>query len=216
MSEIDILIDTPIGALFFVSGALSAFAVIALFVLRKGTETHSVLGYFFLFSLSFFNYASSTATYQGLLPMASTFFSGPISMVSIILGLIVIMPKAKSKTRVCLHVILMITSISAFFFGVVVNWYHFRVSLLNIFQWSDLGSVLVLSMPIFVIAALLGLHYLSYIDNYLQKTSTKKADGQINYSTSRESNAIKSRSNNDIIYKEKKKASESNQVGQRQ
>jgi len=216
MSDIDILIDTPIGALFFVSGAISAFAVLAIFAIRKGTETHSVLGYFFLFSLSFFNYASATASYQGLLPMTSTLFSAPISMLSIILGLVAIMPKVKTKLRICLHVIFMMTSISAFFFGAVINWYHFKVSLLNIFQWSDLGSVLVLSMPIFVIAALLGLHYLSYIDNYLLKYSTKKAVDQISDTSRNKSNAIKSRSNSNIIYKEKDETSGTNQVAQRQ
>ena len=161
------LIDTPIGALLFVSGAIACFVLIILLAFRKGSGKHMTAGYIFVFAIAFFNYAVTSAYYQSLVPLASIMFSTPISIISTVIGLAAIIPNQKSKFRLIVHIISMMVSASAFVFGVIVNWYHFKVSLLNVFAWSDFSSILVLSLPIFVIGSILVLHYLTSLESYL-------------------------------------------------
>ena len=166
MSNLDIFIDTPIGALFFVCGAISVFVILAILILKKGTDNHKVLGYVCFFGLSFTNYAAAMAYYEGYLPHLAVVFTIPISTISMILGLLAIIPKRKTKFRISLHILSMIISTVTVIFGVVINWYHFTVSALDIFSWGDFRAILVLAAPFFGIGVLLLIHFLSQSSIY--------------------------------------------------
>ena len=179
MSELDVLINSPLGALFFVSGAISVFILLTIFVLKKGTEIHSLLGYIYFFGLCFANYAAAMAFYQGLLPLPAIAFTIPTSTLFIILGLASIIPKQKSTIRIKIHVVSMVCSTICVLLGTLINWYHFNITILDVFRWSDLTSILIMSAPIFALSILLMKQFLTNVESYIikkQDLQLKKAD----------------------------------------
>ena len=213
MTELDILIDSPIGALFIVGSSISVFAILAILVLRKGTGLHSMLGYFYLFGIGFSNYAAIMSNYEGMLPATTIIVSAPFSSLFLVLGIVFIIPKEKSALRIKAHVISMMISSVAFGFGVITQWYHFNVSLLHILRWPDVRSVMILSMPLFVIGLITTLHFMfNRQDKYLKVSSRVKDIKEEISKTIREeitSVPVSSRTNSEIIYQEEAKKTES-------
>ncbi len=175
MTALDLIIDSPIGALFFVSATISLFALLSILILRKGTETHNVLGYLYFFGIGFANYASAMAYYQGLLPVSAVIISVPISTPFLILGIVFIMPQEKSAFRIKGHILSMIIATIAFTSGIMTQWYHFKVALLDVFNWANFQSVLLLFLPLLGIGFLTALHYLSEAENLSMKYIGKPA-----------------------------------------
>jgi len=185
MSELKSLIDTPIGGVFFVSGAISLFILLFIFILKKGNDLHSILGYIFFFGLCFANYAAAMAYYQGLLPFSAVVFTVPTSTISIILGLASIVPVKKSLMAIRVHIISMCACTVSLLIGTVINWYHFNVNILEVFEWSDFGALTALVLPIILVGSLITIYFLSTAKNYFNKihgivsqkvaTSEKKA-----------------------------------------
>ncbi len=173
MSELQSLIDTPIGGVFFVSGAISLFILLFIFMLKKGNDLHSILGYIYFFGLCFANYAAAMAFYEGLLPLSAVAFTIPISTISIILGLASIVPTTKSLMAIRVHIISMCASSLSIVIGTLINWYHFNINLLVVFRWSDFGSLLVLISPILLVGGLITIYFLSTAIKYYNKIHGK-------------------------------------------
>ena len=198
--------DSPIGALLFVSAAISVFALLSILIMRKGTETHSIAGYVYFFSIAFANYASAMAFYEGLIPLSTILISFPLSTFFLILGIVFIYPKEKTKFRIKAHILSMMTATVAFLQGITTQWYHFKISLLDVLQWNDIRALFVLSLPILVIGIFAVLHFMNEVDNIYLRYSTK----QNNEEKSIEANvhnidlnhSIQTRSNTEVIYKE--------------
>jgi len=178
MSEIDALINAPIGAIFFVSGAISVFFLLSIFILKKGTDLHSVLGYVYFFGLSFSNYSAAMAYYEGLLPFPAVAFTVPTTTLFIVLGLASIVPKSKSLQRIRIHIVSMICSSMCVLFGTLINWFHFNITPLDVFRWSDFFSLAILSAPVIGLAILLIIQFLSTANSYIkvELTDTTKQE----------------------------------------
>ena len=213
MTKLDIMIDTPIGALMMVSGTITVFILLGILIMRKGTETHSVLGYLYFFGMGFANYASAMSFYEGLIPSSAIIISLPLSTIFLILGIIFIIPNKKNEFRIKAHVISMIVATVAFCFGIITKWYHFKISALDIFQWSDLRSIFTLSLPLLVIGVLSAIHFLSETQSIYLKYLTAEIDAQKDFAMEVELESpvpiVSSRRDSEIIYKKEIQAKES-------
>lgn len=214
MTELEIIIDTPIGALLFVSSVISVFAMIAILILKKGTESHNILGYLYFFGIGFTNYASTMAYYDGLLPISTIMVSVPISTLFMIMGIVLIIPREKTEKRIKGHIICMIVTTAAFSFGIITQWYHFKISILSIFQWADFRAVGVFSLPLLVIGFLTALHFLSDAHNLSLKYLRASVNEEESISSDAEieltPQVVSSRPNSDIIYQKEEVDIEAN------
>lgn len=206
MTELDIIIDSPIGALLFVSEAISVFVLLAILILKKGAEVHSILGYIYFFGIGFTNYASAMAYYEGMIPASTFMATMPISTLFLIMGIVYILPKEKTKFKIRAHIICMIISSVAFSFSFITQWYHFKVSLLEIFQWADLRDILVLIFPILVIGLFTALHFLSNSHDIYKKYSIEQKNEedslQIDFQEKIVPPQFSSRQDSEVIYKQ--------------
>jgi len=198
MTDLDNLINTPIGAVFFVSGAISVFVLLAIFILKKGTEMHSVLGYIYMFGLSFANYAAAMAYYDGLLPLSAVILTVPLSTVSLVAGLLAIVPKNKSTYRIRVHIISMVCSTVAVLLGTLINWYHFQVNLLHAIDLVALFELVLLSIPILLVASTLILHFGWDVRQYATQRNTQELIDEFNDQQSKTNSNV--RNSTSIIY----------------
>jgi len=176
VSELENIINTSIGALFFVSGAIAVLIMLMIFILKKGTDLHNVLGYIYFFGLSFANYAAAMAYYDSLLPLASVLFTVPISTIALIIGLASIIPKHKSTFRIRLHIVAMVISTTVVAFGSLINWYHFNVDLLYLVKYDSAIHLAMLSMPLILIACMIIFHYVWNVEAYMQHFNSRFED----------------------------------------
>lgn len=200
MSELEVLINTPIGALFFVCGAISVFVLLAIFMLKKGTELHNVLGYIYFFGLSFANYAAAMAYYEKLLPLASVIITIPLATISLVVGLVTIIPKEKTRIRIKIHIISMICSTVSVLFGTTINWYHFNINPLHVYEWGDLFSITILSSPILILGVIIGLHFTTDV-KYYEERYKKRIDSELDMEEEKVV-IVDKRRGSEIIYKE--------------
>lgn len=207
MSEFKVLIDTPIGAVFIVSSAISVFIMLLIFMLKKGSDLHGVLGYIYFFGLTFCNYAAAMACYEGLLPFAAVVFSLPISTISLIIGMAVVIPSKKSLLRVKVHIVATCISSISVITSSLFYWYHFNISLLDSFKLIDTWSLALLASPVFLVGGIITYYFYLQANKYFEdillrrKNSTTEAYTKLN-------NAPGSRMN--TILKESPKESEKN------
>jgi len=169
MSELQTLIDTPIGAVFFVSGAISVFILLLIFLLRKGSDLHGILGYIYFFGLAFSNYAAAMAFYGDLLPLASIAITIPISTISLVIGLAAIIPNNKSLLRIRVHIFSVCISTISVSLGTLINWYHFNIGLLDAFRWMDLGSLALLSAPVLVVGGIITYYFFAQSSKHFER-----------------------------------------------
>ena len=205
MTELEIIIDSPIGALLFVSAAISVFVILAILILKKGTGVHSILGYVYFFGIAFSNYASSMAYYEGLIPLSTIIISLPVSTTFLIMGIAFIFPIEKTKFRIKAHIISLSIATVAFLLGMTTQWYHFKVSIIDLVQWNDLRALLVLFLPLLVIGLFTVIHFLNEVPNILSRyRNVIKDEGEEEKRSQDETilQSIRTRSNSEIIYKE--------------
>ena len=160
MSEVQVLINSPIGAVFFVSGAISVLVLLGIFILKKGNDLHRILGYIFFFSLCFANYSAAMSYYEGYLPLAAVSITVPVSSISLFLSLASIIPASKSLLRIRVHIVSSCISATSVGLGTMINYYHFNLLPLDIFRWNDFAYLVMLSIPIFIIGGIIGFYFI--------------------------------------------------------
>lgn len=217
MTELEILIDTPIGGLLFVSGTISIFVILAILIMKKGTETHNIMGYLYFFGLGFTNYAATMSYYEGLLPLATVIISVPISTLFLVIGLVSIMPKSKSSARIKWHIASMIIATCAFTFGLVSQLYHFKINALDAISGTGAKELLILTAPILLLGFLLVQHFYSIVPQLLWRYSSRES--KVGDKTIEETPValpttidVSSRQDSKIIYTEEQMEFESKRV----
>jgi len=186
MSDLQIICNSPIGALFFVSGSISVFVLLAIFIIKKGNDLHSILGYLFFFCLCFTNYSAAISYYEGYLPLAAVSVTVPVSMLSIILSLGSIISSSKSLLRIRIHVVFSCISAVSIIQGAIINWYHFNISPLDIFRWTDFNYLLMISIPVIMIGTIFGFYFMLKSSLYfkaIQKSRNIDSPTEHNFET---------------------------------
>jgi len=166
MSKVQELINSPIGAVFFVSGAISVLVLLSIFILKKGNDLHRILGYIFFFGLSFANYSAAISYYEGYLPLAAVSITVPVSSISLFLSLASIIPASKSLLRIRIHIVFSCISATSVGLGTMINYYHFSVLPLDKFRWNDFAYLGMLSIPIFIIGGIIGFYFILKSSSY--------------------------------------------------
>ena len=166
---------------------------------------HSILGYLYFFGIGFTNYASAMAFYEGLIPLSTIIISLPTSTTFLIMGIAFIFPAVKTEFKIKAHIICMTIATTAFLLGITTKWYHFKVSIIDIFQWSDLRTLFVFFLPIFVIALFTAIHFLYEVPSiYSRYNKVIKNQEKVEEDAPDITNVHSqgTRSNSEIIYKE--------------
>ena len=174
MSDLQVLVNSPIGAVFFVCGAISVLVLLAIFMLKKGNDLHSVLGYLFFFGLCFANYSATISYYEGYLPLAAISLTIPASTFSLVLGLAAIIPSSKSLLRIRIHIVSSCIAATSVCLGTMINWYHFNVVPLDIFRWDDFSYLATLSVPLLIVGGILGFYFFLQSADYYKALSMKR------------------------------------------
>lgn len=216
MTDLQILINTPLGAVYFVSSTIALFVLLAIVILKKGNDVHSILGYLFFFSLCFANYAAAVSYYEGYLPFAAISVVLPVSTISLFVGLVSIVPKSKSLFRIRIHIVSTCVSITSVFLGILINWYHFKVISLDIISRNDFTYLITLTAPILVMGAILSFYFFIQSNSYFEVFSTESKDVELIYQDATAKSKVGVRTQTPLIIGEQTSKSDSHTVSKPQ